>query len=205
MGRSVLGGIFSTDDWCGRAQPTVGSATPGKVVPACIRKQAEQALESKPVHNMSSWLLLQFLPPGSCLEFPLWWTMIEMCKPKTSAFLPQASFGCDILSQQQKQDYNKKNWHWPYRSAEVSDHWMPSYMGNSVAILKPMVASLPSKIRSKSKARCLLFVMTLIVQRLSVEKLDMASVKWFTENWDWKFKKEEQIIPKVIGLNLPSR
>ena len=38
--RQVYGGIFLMNDWCRKAQPTVGSATPGKVVLGSIRKHA---------------------------------------------------------------------------------------------------------------------------------------------------------------------
>lgn len=41
--------IFSFDDWWGKAQPIVGCATTGQVVPDGIRKQAEQDMENKPV------------------------------------------------------------------------------------------------------------------------------------------------------------
>lgn len=36
----------------------------GCVVLDYIRKQAEQAMRGKPLSNISSWYLLQFLPPG---------------------------------------------------------------------------------------------------------------------------------------------
>lgn len=61
---------FLINDWCGRTQPAVGSAAPGQVVLGCIRKQTEQTTESKPVSNSPPWLLLQFLPAGSCLGIP---------------------------------------------------------------------------------------------------------------------------------------
>jgi hypothetical protein len=47
----------------------VGGAISGKVIPECTRKQAEQAMGSKPVSSVPPWPLLQFLHPGSCLEF----------------------------------------------------------------------------------------------------------------------------------------
>lgn len=69
---SKSGGHFLDNDWCGRAQPTVGSATPWQVVPGGIRKQAEQTIKSKSVSTSSPWSLLQCLPPGSQLEFLPW-------------------------------------------------------------------------------------------------------------------------------------
>jgi hypothetical protein len=41
----------------------VGGAIPGLVVLGSIRKQAEQARESKPVRNISPWPLHQLLLP----------------------------------------------------------------------------------------------------------------------------------------------
>ena len=43
----------------------VGGAIPGLVVLGSIRKQAEQAMRSKPVSSTPPWPLLQLLPPGS--------------------------------------------------------------------------------------------------------------------------------------------
>lgn len=75
---------------------------------------------------------------------------------------------------------------------------MQSYMEKSVEILKQMVTLLPSEIRkNRSKTKCLLFVMTLIVQRLSVENLDISSLKCFPENCDLKlYEGKKQIIFK---------
>ena len=44
----------------------VGGATPGLMVLAAIRKQAKQAMKSKPVSNILLWPMHQLLPPGSC-------------------------------------------------------------------------------------------------------------------------------------------
>ena len=44
----------------------MGGAIPGLVVLGPIRKQAEQAAESKPVSSTPPWPLHQLLPPGSC-------------------------------------------------------------------------------------------------------------------------------------------
>jgi hypothetical protein len=41
----------------------------------CIRKQAEQAMENKPVRSVSPWPLLQFLAPGSCPALLQWYTV----------------------------------------------------------------------------------------------------------------------------------
>jgi hypothetical protein len=60
-------------------------ATPGQVVLGVIRKQIKQAMGSKPVNSVSSWSLLQFLPPHSCLGLPL---------------TIQVAFGRGVLSQQ---------------------------------------------------------------------------------------------------------
>lgn len=43
--------------------------TPGQVVLGHVGKQSEQAVESKLVSNVPLWSPLQFLSPGSCLEF----------------------------------------------------------------------------------------------------------------------------------------
>jgi hypothetical protein len=58
-----------------------------------IRKQAEQAMRSKPVSSTPPWLLHQLLPPGSCpIEFLSWlpsvmnsdmeeWAIETLCSP----------------------------------------------------------------------------------------------------------------------------
>jgi hypothetical protein len=48
---------------------SVGGATPGLVVLDFIKKQAEQALGSKPVCSALPWSLQQLLLPGPC---PVW-------------------------------------------------------------------------------------------------------------------------------------
>jgi hypothetical protein len=48
-----------------RAQPIVGDAIPELVVLGSIRKQAEQAMGSKPVISLLPWPQHQLLPPGS--------------------------------------------------------------------------------------------------------------------------------------------
>jgi hypothetical protein len=50
----------------GRAQPTVGGVIPRLVALGSIRKQVEQAMETKPVSSTPPWALHQFLPQGSC-------------------------------------------------------------------------------------------------------------------------------------------
>jgi hypothetical protein len=67
MGTTV--GVFLIRDGCGRAQPTVGSAASGQMILGCMGRQAEKAMGSKPVNIVPLWSLLQFLPPGSCLDF----------------------------------------------------------------------------------------------------------------------------------------
>jgi hypothetical protein len=62
--QASLWGIFS-EDWSGRAQPSVGGAGPGQVVQKLIRRQAELASKQcSPVVSASVpvW--------GSCLGFP---------------------------------------------------------------------------------------------------------------------------------------
>jgi hypothetical protein len=49
------GVIFLENNQCGRVQPTVGSAIPGQVVLGCVRKEAEQAMESKLVSSIPPW------------------------------------------------------------------------------------------------------------------------------------------------------
>jgi hypothetical protein len=46
----------------------VDGAIPGLVVLDSIRKQAEQAMGSKPVRSSPPWPLYQLLPAGSCLS-----------------------------------------------------------------------------------------------------------------------------------------
>jgi hypothetical protein len=43
----------------------------GHSSPRCLRKQTEQAQNSKPVSNTPPCFLLYFVPPGSFLEFLL--------------------------------------------------------------------------------------------------------------------------------------
>ena len=49
----------------------VGGAIPGLVVLGAYNKQVEQVMRSKLVGSTLSWVLLQFLPLGSYLEFCL--------------------------------------------------------------------------------------------------------------------------------------
>ena len=54
----------------GPAKLTVSSATTGQVVPDAIRRQAEQAMRSKPVSSILPWPLHQLLSPvPALLEF----------------------------------------------------------------------------------------------------------------------------------------
>lgn len=43
--------MFLISDWCGRAQPTAGSATPEQLVLGYIREWAEQVIKSRPVNS----------------------------------------------------------------------------------------------------------------------------------------------------------
>jgi len=54
---------FSIRDQWGRVQPSVGGAI---LILGSRRKQAEQAMGSKPVSSTPPWPLYQLLPPGSC-------------------------------------------------------------------------------------------------------------------------------------------
>lgn len=49
--QSLLG-IFLIEDSCGRAQLTVGGATPRLVIMEWARKQAEQTVRGKPVSSL---------------------------------------------------------------------------------------------------------------------------------------------------------
>lgn len=55
--------IFLINNWCGRAQPTVGHL-----------RLSKPWRETKPVSSAPPWPLRQPLPPGSFLGFPPWWT-----------------------------------------------------------------------------------------------------------------------------------
>ena len=68
-----LWGALLINDWCTRAQPSVGSAAPRQVALGCIRKQFEQAVKSTSRCRISLPPLLQFLSPGSCpAGLPAW-------------------------------------------------------------------------------------------------------------------------------------
>lgn len=56
--------------------------------PGYIRKRTDQ-----PSNQHSSMLLLQFLPPDYCPDFPQWWVIIWKCNMKYITFLPQVAFG----------------------------------------------------------------------------------------------------------------
>ena len=55
----------------------MGSATFGHVVLGSKRKQAEQAMESKPASSIPPWPLHQLLPPGSCLVLSFCFTSFD--------------------------------------------------------------------------------------------------------------------------------
>lgn len=63
---------FLIDDWWEMDQPFVGGATPRQVVLGAVRKQAGEALRTKPVSSVP--LAPQLLPPGSSPNFPQRWT-----------------------------------------------------------------------------------------------------------------------------------
>lgn len=60
--------IFFINDWFGTTPravlPPLAIWSSGCLVLDYIRKQAEQSMREKPLSNISSWYLLQFLPPG---------------------------------------------------------------------------------------------------------------------------------------------
>ena len=78
----------------------MGGTISGLVVLGFIRKQAEQARESKPVKNIPPWPLHQLLLPD-LLEFqswlPWWWTAAWKCKPN-KPFPPQLASCHDVFA-----------------------------------------------------------------------------------------------------------
>lgn len=62
-----------------RAQPIVVGTTFGKMVQRCLRKQAEQAIRSKPISSILPWSLLQSIPLGPCLQFLPWIPLMMDC------------------------------------------------------------------------------------------------------------------------------
>jgi hypothetical protein len=68
----------------------VSNTTSGQLVLGDRRKQAEQATRSKAINHVLSWSLLQFLPPGSCLELLPWLpflTVYTLCEQINLSFL----------------------------------------------------------------------------------------------------------------------
>jgi hypothetical protein len=65
-GQASLQRIFLMSDGWKKAQPILGGYIPGMVVLGSRRKQAEQAMRSKPESSISPWPLHQLLPPGFC-------------------------------------------------------------------------------------------------------------------------------------------
>lgn len=55
----------------------MGSAISGQVILGCVREKREQANEGQGRKHCPPWHLLQFRPPGSCLERLPWlpWMM----------------------------------------------------------------------------------------------------------------------------------
>jgi len=77
----------------------------GDRVLGAIRKQAEQVMDKKPVSTTLPWLLLQFLPSGSCLQFLtqlLFMLDRDVACKSSKPFLPQFASGCGALIQQLK-------------------------------------------------------------------------------------------------------
>ena len=75
----------------------MGGATLGLVVLSPIRKQAEQTARSQPASSGPSWLLLQFLHPGSLASLS---DELNSTARQSKPFLPQVAFGHGVLSQQ---------------------------------------------------------------------------------------------------------
>lgn len=80
-----LWGSFLISDWHGKAQPILSGATPGLVVLASLRNQAEQAINSKPKSSNAPTALAS-APASSflsclsaCPDFLRWWTMMWKC------------------------------------------------------------------------------------------------------------------------------
>lgn len=72
IGKCKCVGHFLIDYWCGRAQAILGCAIPELVVLGWVRKQTEQAMESKSISHVPLWPLLQ-----SGLQFPPWTSSIR--------------------------------------------------------------------------------------------------------------------------------
>lgn len=53
----------------------MGDAIPGQVVLGSIIKKDEQVMWRNLVVGIPSWPLFQFSTPGSCPDFPRWWTV----------------------------------------------------------------------------------------------------------------------------------
>ena len=76
-------------DLYGRAPLCIDSVIPVLVFLCTIRKQAEKAMRSKPVSSTPSWLLHQFLTPGSCPLF----------QPRLSSLMDYAGYFYNSLIQ----------------------------------------------------------------------------------------------------------
>jgi hypothetical protein len=108
-----------------QAHLTLVSASPGQLVLGAIRKQAEQTMVSKPIMSIPPLPLLQFQPPGSCLEllpwdFPLGETVsCKMSKP----FPPQVAFGAGVYHSNRA---NKDNDWSGFVISEVVGYFLPA-------------------------------------------------------------------------------
>lgn len=79
----------------------MGGAIPLQVVLDCIN--AEQAVRNQPISSTPPWPLLQFLPPGPCLEFPALKFLLDSVGLSTSGSkrsTPQAAFDHGTSPQQ---------------------------------------------------------------------------------------------------------
>lgn len=90
-----------TDDCCGSAQPTVGTATPKQVVLMYVKKQTEQAIGNKPAMGVPpvpastpAWM-----PALAWLSDGLWMG----CGRQIHSFLPELLFGHGVYHSKRKQ------------------------------------------------------------------------------------------------------
>jgi hypothetical protein len=99
--RQVCGHFLN--DGCERAPPSISDAiSPWARCPKLSKKAAKQARGTKPVGSVPPWSLLQFLPQGSCPDFPQSWTVACIRKPN-KRFLLQVAFGCGVYHSNGKQ------------------------------------------------------------------------------------------------------
>lgn len=108
MGRS--GGLFLNCYLIGAGLAHCGGAIPGKVVPGCMRKQAEEAMRRRPTGNTPPWPLLQFSIVSSFLQHLLRLALVMDCDISVSVNRLDSFFskgGLDsVLSKQQASNWS---------------------------------------------------------------------------------------------------